>query len=70
MLVSNSEEKIAKVRFWATQSRDPAKHYQHSELCFNYRMQPFFEKYDFIGEGVSEKIFENGVLFACLVIQR
>jgi dTDP-4-amino-4,6-dideoxygalactose transaminase len=38
MLVSNDEEKIAKVRFWATQSRDPARHYQHSELGFNYRM--------------------------------
>lgn len=38
MLVSNHEEKIAKVRFWATQSRDPARHYQHSELGFNYRM--------------------------------
>jgi dTDP-4-amino-4,6-dideoxygalactose transaminase len=149
MLVSNNEERIAKVRFWATQSRDQARHYQHSELGFNYRMsnvvagigrgqlkvldqrvakkkyifefyerelgglegvemmpinewnepncwlscmtvtgkvspldimlaleteniesrpiwkpmhlQPFFEKYDFIGEGVSEKIFENGV---------
>jgi dTDP-4-amino-4,6-dideoxygalactose transaminase len=24
-------------------------------------MQPFYEGYDFIGEGVSEKIFENGV---------
>ena len=24
-------------------------------------MQPVFEKYDFIGEGVSEKLFENGV---------
>jgi len=149
MLVSNNEEKIAKVRFWATQSRDPARHYQHSELGFNYRMsnvvagigrgqlkvldkriakkkeifeyykreleslegvemmpindwnepnywlscmtlsgrvrpldimealekeniesrpiwkpmhmQPFFEKYDFIGNDVAEKIFENGV---------
>lgn len=38
MLVSNNEEKIAKARFWATQSRDPARHYQHSELGFNYRM--------------------------------
>lgn len=38
MLVSNNEEKIAKVRFWATQSRDPARHYQHSELGYNYRM--------------------------------
>ncbi|EGI2115014.1 aminotransferase class I/II-fold pyridoxal phosphate-dependent enzyme [Listeria monocytogenes] len=38
MLVSNNEEKISKVRFWATQSRDQARHYQHSELGFNYRM--------------------------------
>jgi dTDP-4-amino-4,6-dideoxygalactose transaminase len=26
-------------------------------------MQPFFEEYDFVDDGVSEKIFENG---ACL----
>ena len=38
MLVSNDEEKIKKARFWATQARDPARHYQHSELGFNYRM--------------------------------
>ena len=38
MLVSNNEERIAKVRFWATQSKDPGRHYQHSELGFNYRM--------------------------------
>ncbi len=149
MLVSDSEEKISKARFWATQSRDQARHYQHSELGFNYRMsnvvagigrgqlkvldervqkkryifnfykrelenlegiqfmpsnewnepnywlssmtlngkirpidvmealekgniesrpvwkpmhlQPFFEKYDFVGTDVSEKLFENGV---------
>jgi len=149
MLVSNNEEGIAKTRYWATQARDLAKHYQHSELGFNYRMsnvvagigrgqlkvldqrvkkkkeiydfykrelgalegiemmpvnewnepnywlscmqlsgkvkpqdimarldeenvesrpiwkpmhlQPFFEKYDFVGDGVSEKIFEYGV---------
>jgi dTDP-4-amino-4,6-dideoxygalactose transaminase len=149
MLVSNDEEKIAKARFWATQSRDQARHYEHSELGFNYRMsnvvagigrgqlkildqrvekkrnildfykrelvgvdgvefmpcnewnepnywlssmtlsgsvrpidvievlekeniesrpvwkpmhkQPFFEKYDFVGTDVSEKLFENGI---------
>ncbi|MBY7129344.1 aminotransferase class I/II-fold pyridoxal phosphate-dependent enzyme [Bacillus sp. 8YEL33] len=149
MLVSDNEERISKVRFWATQSRDPARHYQHSELGFNYRMsnvvagigrgqlkvldervqkkryifdfykrelgnlegiefmpsnewnepnywlssmtlngkirpidvmealekeniesrpvwkpmhlQPFFEKYDFVGTDVSEKLFENGI---------
>lgn len=38
MLVSNNEEKISKARFWATQARDKARHYQHSELGFNYRM--------------------------------
>lgn len=149
MLISDNEERIGKVRFWATQSRDKARHYQHSELGFNYRMsnivagigrgqlkvldqrvekkkyifefykkeleylegvefmpinywnqpnywlscltlngkvkpidlmealekeniesrpiwkpmhlQPFFEKYDFVGTDVSEKLFENGV---------
>ena len=149
MLVSDNVERTAKARFWATQSRDPARHYQHSELGYNYRMsnivagigrgqlkvldqritrkreifefykreldgldgvdmmpvndwsepnywlscitlsgrirpldimealeaediesrpiwkpmhlQPFFAEYDFIGDGISEKIFENGV---------
>jgi dTDP-4-amino-4,6-dideoxygalactose transaminase len=149
MLVSNNEERIAKVRFWATQSRDEARHYQHTELGFNYRMsnvvagigrgqlkilnqrvekknyifnfykrelgklegiefmpsndwnepnywlssmtlsgtvrpidimdalereniesrpiwkpmhlQPFFDKYDYVGSNISEKLFENGI---------
>ena len=149
MLVSDNEERIAKVRFWATQARDKARHYQHSELGYNYRMsnvvagigrgqlkvldqrvakkkyifefykrelgqldginfmpindwnepnywlscitlngdvkpieimealekkniesrpiwkpmhmQPIFSEYDFVGEGVSEKLFESGV---------
>jgi dTDP-4-amino-4,6-dideoxygalactose transaminase len=38
MLVSDNEERISKARFWATQARDPARHYQHSELGYNYRM--------------------------------
>ncbi|MDQ0873150.1 dTDP-4-amino-4,6-dideoxygalactose transaminase [Paenibacillus sp. V4I3] len=38
MLVSDDEKKIIKTRYWATQSRDQARHYQHSELGFNYRM--------------------------------
>src|SRR5699024_1244182 len=149
MLISDNDEKIAKARFWATQARDKARHYQHSELGYNYRMsnivagigrgqlkvldkrvekkkyifefykkalahldgiefmpvndwdkpnywlsamtlhgdvspidiieslekeniesrpiwkpmhlQPFYEKYDFIGKGVSNKLFENGI---------
>lgn len=38
MLVSNNAERIQKARFWSTQARDQARHYQHSELGFNYRM--------------------------------
>ena len=38
MLVSNNKEKIQKVRFWATQSREPARHYEHKEIGYNYRM--------------------------------
>ena len=38
MLVSDDEESVKKIRFWSTQSRDAARHYQHSELGFNYRM--------------------------------
>ena len=38
MLVSNNEEKIEKARFWSTQARDKARHYQHSDIGYNYRM--------------------------------
>ncbi|WP_010681353.1 DegT/DnrJ/EryC1/StrS family aminotransferase [Acetivibrio cellulolyticus] len=149
MLVSDDEAKIAKAKFWACQSREQERHYQHNELGYNYRMsnivagigrgqlkvldqrvakkkyifefykrelgqldgvkfmpindwnepnywlsciflygnvkpldiiialenenvesrpiwkpmhmQPFFERYDYVGKDISEKIFENGV---------
>jgi dTDP-4-amino-4,6-dideoxygalactose transaminase len=38
MLVSDDEDLIVKARFLATQARDPAPHYQHSEIGYNYRM--------------------------------
>lgn len=38
MFVCNDEEMANKVRFWSTQSKDPARHYQHSEIGYNYRM--------------------------------
>ncbi|MBM3844162.1 MAG: pyridoxal phosphate-dependent aminotransferase [Verrucomicrobia bacterium] len=38
MLVSREEALISKARFWATQARDPAPHYQHSEIGYNYRL--------------------------------
>lgn len=38
MLVSNNAELAKRARFLATQARDPAPHYQHSEIGYNYRM--------------------------------
>ncbi|MBC6697711.1 DegT/DnrJ/EryC1/StrS family aminotransferase [Hymenobacter puniceus] len=37
-LVTNSVEWDRKARFWATQAKDNAPHYQHSELGYNYRL--------------------------------
>lgn len=38
MLCSNDRRLIEEARFVSQQSRDPAPHYQHSRLGFNYRM--------------------------------
>jgi dTDP-4-amino-4,6-dideoxygalactose transaminase len=38
MLVSDDEELVARARTLATQARDPAPHYQHSEIGYNYRL--------------------------------
>ncbi len=41
MLVSNrddADEKMAKAVFWSTQAREKARHYQHEEIGYNYRM--------------------------------
>ena len=37
-LLSKNEEWISKARFLATQARDPAPHYEHSHIGYNYRM--------------------------------
>lgn len=37
-LISDDEELIKKARFLATQSRDKAPYYQHSQIGYNYRM--------------------------------
>jgi len=37
-LLAKSEENIRKAHFLATQARDAAPHYQHSEIGYNYRM--------------------------------
>lgn len=38
MLVSDEEAAIKKARFLATQARDPARFYQHTQIGYNYRM--------------------------------
>lgn len=38
MLVSEDGELIQRARFLSTQARDPARHYQHSQIGYNYRM--------------------------------
>ena len=38
MFVSAEEEATKKATFLATQARDPARHYQHSHIGYNYRM--------------------------------
>lgn len=38
MLVADDKEAIDKARFLATQARDAARHYQHSQIGYNYRL--------------------------------
>ncbi|WP_078595879.1 DegT/DnrJ/EryC1/StrS family aminotransferase [Evansella clarkii] len=38
MLISNNTEALKKARFFATQARDQAVHYQHSRRGYNYRL--------------------------------
>lgn len=38
MLVSEDKNMIDKARFWATQSREKERHYEHKEIGYNYRM--------------------------------
>jgi dTDP-4-amino-4,6-dideoxygalactose transaminase len=38
MLISNDPHLIERARFLSTQARDPAPHYEHTEIGYNYRM--------------------------------
>jgi len=57
-LLSNDEELIHKARFLATQARDPAPHYQHSHIGYNYRMSNVLAG---IGRGQME-VLSNRVM--------
>lgn len=52
-LVSNNTTYIEKARFLATQARDEAPHYQHSQIGYNYRMSNIVAG---IGRGQMEVI--------------
>jgi dTDP-4-amino-4,6-dideoxygalactose transaminase len=52
-LVSNNKAYINKARFLATQARDEAPHYQHSQIGYNYRMSNIVAG---IGRGQMEVI--------------
>src|SRR5699024_9653387 len=49
-------EAIQKARFLSTQARDPAIHYQHSEIGYNYRMSNIVAG---IGRGQLEVLDER-----------
>jgi dTDP-4-amino-4,6-dideoxygalactose transaminase len=52
-LLATDGEMIAKARFFATQARDNAPHYQHSQIEYNYRMSNVVAA---IGRGQMEVI--------------
>lgn len=55
-MVSKNEEFIKKATFLATQARDPAPHYQHSQIGYNYRMSNICAA---IGRGQMEVLPER-----------
>lgn len=65
MVVSDDKDLIDKVKFWATQARDPEIYYQHSELGFNYRMSNILAA---IGRGqlrvLDERVAKKRDIFA------
>ncbi len=38
MIVSEDKQLIEKVKFWATQAKEPSPHYEHTEIGYNYRL--------------------------------
>lgn len=55
-LLGEDEELIRRARFLATQARDPAPHYQHSQVGYNYRLSNVLAG---IGRGQMEVLPER-----------
>ena len=66
MLVSNDETVIDKARFLATQAREPAIHYEHKELGYNYRMSNLLAA---VGRGQLQ-VLDNRVKTRRKIFQR
>lgn len=56
MVVSKNKPAIDKIRFWATQAREPVAHYEHKEIGFNYRLSNICAG---IGRGQLETLDEK-----------
>jgi dTDP-4-amino-4,6-dideoxygalactose transaminase len=56
MLVSDNEEYIEYAKFLSTQARDPAPHYQHSHIGYNYRLSNLLAA---VGRGQLERLEEK-----------
>jgi len=65
MLVSEDEDLVQKARFLSQQARDPAPHYEHTEIGYNYRMSNILAA---IGRGqlkvLDERIESKRNIFA------
>ncbi|MCK8604349.1 aminotransferase class I/II-fold pyridoxal phosphate-dependent enzyme [Syntrophobacteraceae bacterium DRH4] len=65
MLASDDEKLIAQARFLSQQARDPAPHYEHSTIGYNYRMSNIVAA---IGRGqlqiVEERVRRKREIFA------
>ena len=63
-LVSDNQDYVKKARFLATQARDLAPHYQHSQIGYNYRMSNVLAG---IGRGqlevVEERVLQRRAIF-------
>lgn len=66
MLVSDDPALIERARFLATQARDPAPHYEHSVIGYNYRMSNVLAG---IGRGqlmvLEERIASRQAIYNC-----
>lgn len=56
IFLSDDVDAVKKVRFWATQAREPFPYYQHEEIGYNYRMSNIVAG---IGRGQMEYLDEH-----------